>query len=55
MKIKIFKVSTREMFVFKNKSELIIFIYETMGTVPYDANINDLIKTLPKEDYYRVT
>lgn len=54
MKIKIFKVSTREMFTFKDKSELIVFIYETVGTVPYNANINDLIKTLPREEYYRV-
>ena len=51
---KIFKISTKEMFTFKNKSELIVFVYEVTGSVPANATINDLTKMLPKKDYCRV-
>lgn len=51
MKIKIFKISTKEMFTFQNKHELLIFVYNIVGHVPENTTINNLIKLLPKNDY----
>ena len=54
MIIKIFRISTKEMFTFKNKAEFLVFVYNTIGEVPANATINDLIKMLPKNDYCKV-
>lgn len=55
MVIKIFKVPTKEMFTFKNKTELLIFVNEVVGSAPYNATIDDLVRMLPKTDYCKVT
>ena len=55
MIIKIFKISTKEMYTFKNKFCFRQFI--TTETNKYPSNnlpINILAKYLPVEDYYRV-
>lgn len=55
MIIKIFKVSTAEMWTFKNKQRLILFIEgETGRSVSSKLTINQLIEYLPVEDYCRV-
>lgn len=54
MIIKIFKVSTKEMFTFKNKSEFLIFVYDVTNHLPSNTTINNLVKMLPKSDYCRV-
>ena len=51
MIIKIFKVSTKEMFTFKSKAELMIFVFDTVGKLPAKTTIDNLIKMLPKNDY----
>ena len=51
MIIKIFKISTKEMFTFKNKTELMFFVYQVTGRSAPNATIADLIKILPKNDY----
>lgn len=51
MIIKIFRVSTKEMFTFKNKAELIAFVFNTVGRLPAKITIDNLIKTLPQNDY----
>ena len=53
--IKIFKISTMEMWTLKDKKTLIDFIkMETNITAPTNLTINQLIKYLPIEDYHRV-
>lgn len=54
MIIKIFKIPTKEMYTFKNKSELITFVRDAVGTLPANITIDNLIKLLPRKDYYRL-
>ena len=55
MVIKIFKVSTKEMWTFRNKDVLRKYIIQNILCVPRpNATINELIKYLPVEDYCRV-
>lgn len=55
MIVKIFKISTMEMWVIPDKTKLISFIEnETQMLIPKKLSINQLIKYLPVEDYYRV-
>lgn len=55
MIIKVFKVSTKEMFTFKTKTDFMVFVYNIVDDMPpSNATINDLMKMLPKRDYYRV-
>ena len=54
MIVKIFKVSTKEMYTFKNKLLLHQFIQnETNKHPPLTLTIDRLIKYLPIEDYCR--
>lgn len=55
MIIKIFKISTKEMFTFKNKFWLHQFIQtETKQYPSLKLPVDKLAKYLPVEDYYRV-
>lgn len=55
MIIKIFKISTKEMYTLKNKYELYMFIKGQTNICPgFNNSINELIQFLPVEDYYRV-
>jgi hypothetical protein len=55
MIVKIFKISSMEMCVIPNKTTLIAFIEsETNAHVPHSLTIKQLIKYLPRENYYRV-
>lgn len=55
MVVKIFKVSTSEMWTLKNKRRLICFIEKETGSlVSEKLTINQLVKYLPVEDYCRV-
>ena len=55
MIIKIFKISTKEMYTFKSKFWLHQFIQtETNRHPSMELPINKLVKYLPVEDYYRV-
>lgn len=54
MIIKIFKISTREMYTFQNKHELMLFVRKVIGWIPPSSfTINDLVKLLPQENYCR--
>lgn len=56
MTVKIFKISTKEMYTFKNKYELYSFVKEKTNTFPqFSMTIDQLVRYLPVEDYYRVT
>lgn len=56
MIIKIFKVSTKELYTFNNKRELYDFITSSTNRYPsFNTTIGELIKYLPVEDYCRVT
>ena len=55
MIIKIFKVSTAEMWTLKNKKRLMCFIEnETGSLVSERLTIDQLVRYLPVEDYCRV-
>ena len=55
MIVKIFKVSTAEMWTLKNKERLLYFIEKETGVVaPDKLTIERLVKYLPVEDYCRV-
>ena len=55
MIVKIFKVSTAEMWTLRNKKRLILFIErETGSLISEKLTINQLIRYLPVEDYCRV-
>jgi hypothetical protein len=55
MIVKIFKVSTAEMWTLRNKKRLVWFIERETGIfVSEKLTINQLIKYLPVEDYCRV-
>lgn len=55
MIIKIFKVSTKELYTFHNKAELLNFIRNTVG-IPVFCNVTipQLLEYLPKENYCRI-
>ena len=55
MIIKIFKISTAEMWTLRNKKSLILFVEKETGTfVSEKLKIEQLVKYLPVEDYYWV-
>lgn len=55
MVIKIFKISTKEMWSIRNKTALCNFILQETGINPDNKlTIFKLIQYLPKENYYRV-
>lgn len=55
MIIKIFKMSTKEMWTIRNKEALCEFIHQETGKTPDNKlTIFKLIQYLPKEKYYRV-
>ena len=55
MVIKIFKISTKEMFTMKNKKALCDFINQETGVTPDNKmTIFKLIQYLPRENYHRV-
>lgn len=55
MIIKIFKINTKEMWTMRNKMGLIKFIYHETGyCLSNTMTINQIIKYLPKENYYRI-
>ena len=55
MIIKIFKLSTKEMWVLKHKKSLLEFIEQETGHIlPSLFTINDLVRYLPVENYHRV-
>lgn len=55
MIIKIFKVSTQEMWTFYNKKTLRKYVVSNVFCAPRpNATINELINYLPIEDYCRV-
>lgn len=56
MKIKIFKISTKQLWHLKNKTELIHFLFiETGYILPQNFTIKKLISYLPREEYYLLT
>lgn len=56
MVIRIFKVSTKEMYTFNNKTELYNFVKCVIGApIFYNKTIPQIIAYLPAEDYCRVT
>lgn len=55
MIIKVFKVSTAEMWTFRSKEAFRKYIISNVLCVPKDnATINELMQYLPVEDYCRV-
>ena len=55
MIVKVFKVSTAEMWTFANKQALRQYVVSNILCVPKkNATINELIRYLPVEDYCRV-
>ena len=55
MIVKIFKISTAEMWTIRNKDALVKFIeQETKNCVPLRLAIDQLVKYLPVENYCRV-
>lgn len=55
MIIKIYKISTMELWIMKNKSALIEFVFQETGLLlPNKYNIKKIIKYLPVEDYYYI-
>ena len=55
MIIKIFKISTAEMWTMNSKKMLVKFVKQETGEViPGELTINQIVKHLPVEDYYRV-
>ena len=55
MVIKIFKISTKEMWTIGNKEALCDFICQETGKRPDNKlTIFKIVQYLPKEDYYRV-
>lgn len=56
MVIKVFKISTKEMWTIKNKEALCKFIAQEVGVKPDEKlTIFKLMQYLPVENYYRVT
>ena len=55
MIIKIFKISTKEMWTIRNKEALCDFIHQETGIEPNNKlTIFKLVQCLPRENYYRV-
>lgn len=55
MIIKVFKVSTKEMWTFYNKKAFREYVVQNVFCIPkYNATINELMGYLPVEDYCRV-
>jgi hypothetical protein len=55
MVIKIFKISTKEMWTIRNKDGLCEFIEQETGAIPDGKmTIFQLMQYLPKQDYHRV-
>lgn len=55
MVIKIFKISTREMWTIKNKDGLCEFINQETGKTPDSKlTIFQMMQYLPKQNYHRV-
>ena len=55
MTIKIFKMSTMEMWTMRDKKALVKFIeQENNAYIPAQLTINQLMRYLPIEDYHRV-
>ena len=55
MVIKIFKISTKEMWTIRNKDGLCEFINQETGEIPDDKlTIFQLMQYLPKQNYHRV-
>jgi hypothetical protein len=55
MIIRIFKISTKEMWKLNGKKSLVQFIEQETNTFTSDKlTIDQLIKYLPKEEYYRM-
>jgi hypothetical protein len=55
MIIKIFKISTMEMWILRNKKDLVRFIeQETCKYLSLTMTIDQLVKYLPVENYCRV-
>lgn len=55
MIIKVFKVSTAEMWTFRDKEAFRKYVISNVLCVPKDnATINELMQYLPVEDYCRV-
>lgn len=55
MVIKIFKISTKEMWTIRNKTALCDFILQETGVKPdCKLTVFKLIQYLPKENYHRV-
>ena len=55
MIVKVFKVSTAEMWTMRDKKALVQFVEQEIGSyVPKRLTINQIIKYLPVEDYCRV-
>lgn len=54
MIIKIFKISTLEMYVFKNKNAFFSFVQNLDRTATHNMTIKQMENLLPKKEYYRV-
>ena len=55
MIIKIFQVSTKQMYTFRNKMEFYNFVRQVVKyPVFYNATIAQLIKYLPQEEYCQI-
>ena len=55
MIIKIFKISSKEMWTIRNKNALCDFIKQEVGLRPQPSQtIFEIIQYLPKENYHRV-
>lgn len=55
MIIKIFKISSKEMWTIRNKNALCDFIKQEVGMQPHPSQtIFELVQYLPKENYHRV-
>lgn len=55
MIIKIFKISTMEMWTVRNKKELIKLIVQEIGTNVSDTlSVNQLLKYFPIDDYCKI-
>lgn len=55
MIIKIFKISTKEMYTFNNKRELFDFIKKIVNMpIFYNKTISQLVEYLPVEEYCRI-
>ena len=55
MIVKIFKISTAEMWIFRGKQALREYVMQNVLCLPRrHATIDELVQYLPREDYYRI-